>query len=629
MRVLTFNLHSTYLHLLSFTNWDIENLVIPPPKHRPFHSQPYGYPTHSAACHEVPGYVYGKYFPKDWRQPPPVPIAPPVTNITDVDTPTGDYDLVIYLERNSIRFYEGPARKKAMVNLSADGFVHPNPEIITVSHVPGRPQVYIPMGIPDDFLPRSEHPKRAVLTNFSNAKYRTHMLDAGLIKVVNSIVPVHIHDIEIEEWSYDRLHRELADYLLYLSAAVVPGGPVLATQEALMAGMPCILYDVHGHFSSFTDSEVIRIQGQNDVPRVLPISEERAAEIGAAGRAKAQTVFNINHFVEGWQKLAGVIDWQPVIQKPALPEQLGKGNNVSDVPAPKRDGQLKVAILCRSLGAHCGIAEYAVALGEWLGAPVVATAEDVPEGTDVVFVQYEFPSLYKGDMLLVEREIRSLKAVPVIDAHANHNLSRLAPIVKSLGGFIGTKVPHDEFESLPHIGYPKIEGEDSAPSELMLGAFGFALPNKRYEEIIELCDRLQVLGLILACVATATPLITKISQDCLESLKVRAAKCGLVRVDETFLTREQVVKKLRLCSHLVSAKRDFDHTSGSLRLMALAGRPIISVPCLGAEAVGVIQVDSLDEVTLEFLSRDLPLPVAGEDGLDAYKKILQTVSATS
>ncbi|KKL25539.1 hypothetical protein LCGC14_2404310, partial [marine sediment metagenome] len=61
LRVLTFNLHSQYLYLLSFTGWSIDNLVIPPTNPPGWHSQPYGYPTFSPAVHPVPGFDY--FFP--------------------------------------------------------------------------------------------------------------------------------------------------------------------------------------------------------------------------------------------------------------------------------------------------------------------------------------------------------------------------------------------------------------------------------------------------------------------------------------------------------------------------------------------------------------------------------------
>lgn len=607
MRVLTFNLHSTYLYLLSFTGWDIESLVVHPWDSPRFHSQPYGYPTHSAACHRVPGYEYGRWHPKDWREPPPVPIVPLVPNITNVEKATGDYDLVIYLERNSIFFYRGPAGKKAMTNFCGDDYVYPDADIITVSHVPGKPQVYIPMGIPDQFIARREMLKPTALFSFSSVTFRTHMVNVELLAALEELMPLYTHDIVEEEWSYTRVREELASHRLYLSAAVVPGGPTLATIEALMAAMPVVLNDQHGHFEGFNEKEVLRVDLVGDPRRLrrdlravlLPLDDDRLRVVGEAGRKKALAVFDIDRFVSGWKELAGDTGQHPELRPKLHP---------------------KVAVVCPSYGSHCGIGEYAGVLAERLGVPVVRKAEQLPSTAAVVFLQYE-PSLYSLEELASELEILRSSAV-VVDAHFA-NQEELGAAVKALNGkgVVVTKVSTQGYGMLGHIAYPAVPGDVPPMEEVRLGSFGFMLPNKRYEEFIALCQRMQVPGLILASIADASPGIEKVSRGYLDLITEKAEAQG-VEVVSDFLPRDEVVRRLRGCSHLISAKKDLGHTSGALRLMALAGRPIISVSCLGADEVGVTVVDSLQQVGMALLSKQLPLP-AVRDCLEDYWMLVE------
>ncbi len=307
LKVLTFNLHSQYLYLLSHTGWDIDNLVIPPTNPPGWHSQPYGYPTFSPAVHPVPGYDYYSYFPDDWTAPPDPAVVPPVKNIRNVLIAEKEYDLIIYIERDSLAFYDGPARKKVMVNLIADGF-SPNGYVDeVVGHVRNiSGTTFIPMGGPDNYLPR--HPDiDAILLNYAAGRWRPHLINQMLLKTVADAFPLHIHDMVEELWDYKTLKKVLSRFLIYFSPVMMTGGPPLACVEAFMAGMPVILHDPHNHFAAFTGTHCMRVDHEWQVALAatsLWNIREMGKELGEAGREKAREAFNINRFVQGWQEVA-------------------------------------------------------------------------------------------------------------------------------------------------------------------------------------------------------------------------------------------------------------------------------------------------------------------------------------
>ena len=304
LRVLTFNLHSQYLYLLSFTGWSIDNLVIPPTNPPGWHTQPYGYPTFSPAVHPVPGFDYYGYFPDNWTAPPNPAMAPPVENVQNVLMPSGDYDLVIYLERDSLAFYSGPARKKVMVNFQADGFSPDGYVDEVISHVQNISGTrFIPMGIPDKYLARASSIE-AVLVSYAAGRWRPHLMNQAMLTGVAKTFPLHLHDMVEELWDYKVLEKALANFWVYFSPVMMAGGPPLACIEAFMAGMPVILHDPHGHFSGFISGEhCFFVNSDREAifaAQTLWSSETLRERIGEAGREKAKEVFNIYSFAEGW-----------------------------------------------------------------------------------------------------------------------------------------------------------------------------------------------------------------------------------------------------------------------------------------------------------------------------------------
>ena len=288
---------------------------------------------------------------------------------------------------------------------------------------------------------------------------------------------------------------------------------------------------------------------------------------------------------------------------------------------------MTVAVLARSLGLQCGISEYAINLAERLGGFAVSSVEGLPVGSDPVFIQYE-PSLYNGLGDLIN-EINAISGTVVLDVHTEMpdtmvlDLRNIDFSPKTV--IIGVKTnPRPDVWFLPHISYAPVGVSTPPPRETHLGSFGFALPNKRYEILIDLAMRLHVPLTILAAHANATPGIQFLSERYVYSLRQRALSQANIRVVSRFLNHEEIITTLRECSHLFSTMEDLGRTSGSMRMMALADRPIISLPCKGAYEVDAIVFQSFDEITLSFLETPHSLQ-SFPDGLDEYRRLLASL----
>lgn len=273
-----------------------------------------------------------------------------------------------------------------------------------------------------------------------------------------------------------------------------------------------------------------------------------------------------------------------------------------------------ITILCRSLGKQCGIAEYSKVLAERLGATLINEPAQAPQGTTIAFIQFE-ASLYQS----LEDLAQEIFAMPcrfvVLEDHSGvSGLSRLAIHVNKHCWTEGQLY-------LPLVNYPSPEVTDyGPPNHLQIGAFGFAMPHKRYEDIIALAERLEAPLLLLASQADATPEIENISREYIKKLN-SIESSQTVEIVTDFLPPDEVIKFLKECTVLVSGMENpGNRTSGSLRMMSLADRPIISVACHAAEELKITQVESLQDVTRETL-KNLK-PVKALDGLDCYENLI-------
>jgi hypothetical protein len=357
----------------------------------------------------------------------------------------------------------------------------------------------------------------------------------------------------------------------------------------------------------------------NNLPRQL---EDQSAQI--EGQAKLgslvlQRLHRLEQEIEEFGK-------QALSERKPLPEaeskiRLREPSLTSSVGAAPDGSVLKVAIVCRSWGRRCGVAEYSAFLSERLGAPVVSSPADLPLDADVALLQYE-PGYYSGlDDLIRELRLIRPSVIPVVDAHyilpeAAAELPWHAIVGVKRGFYPGTV-------RLSHIQQLPVIHQERDPEELRLGSFGFAFPAKRYELIIDLAKRLRIGATILASHNNSTDGQGEISSAYLEKLK-KLATDDIEIIDE-FLPTEEIVRRLARCSHLISCMEDNGAQSGSLRIMAAAGRPVISLKTTQAEDVGAILVDSLDEITIDFLRRCRHAPEP-YDGMHDYNRLLDRLA---
>ena len=137
--------------------------------------------------------------------------------------------------------------------------------------------------------------------------------------------------------------------------------------------------------------------------------------------------------------------------------------------------------------------------------------------------------------------------------------------------------------------------------------------------LIDCANRLDIPLLILAPIADATPGIKQVSLDYAGYLQ--SLLTSRVTMVNDFLDNESAVHLLSGCSHLLCAMEELERTSGSLRLMTEAKRPIIATPSYGSREVDATLVQTFDMVDRGMLERRLPLP-RFEDGIKAYQNML-------
>ncbi len=279
---------------------------------------------------------------------------------------------------------------------------------------------------------------------------------------------------------------------------------------------------------------------------------------------------------------------------------------------------MPIRIVCRSYEKRCGIFEAAQLLARRLQAHSISSQF---KDFDVTFIEYE-PSLYRGIPDLIQ-EIERLSGFVVVDVHSGQDSE-----VNEIKWFaiIGTKTPWIPGTiHLPLLSENVLE-ESHSGDRLCLGSFGFALPHKRYEDIIDISARLDIPALILASYADATPQIDQLSVQYISFLR-DYVKGKDVELITDFLEIHDILKRLSNCSHLVSMMQDVGSTSASLRLMALAGRPVIALRSRMAREINAIEVNSPDDITLDFLKRTTDERSTFCDGFDNYVDLLNSLIA--
>jgi len=299
-------------------------------------------------------------------------------------------------------------------------------------------------------------------------------------------------------------------------------------------------------------------------------------------------------------------------------------------------------ILIRSLGRKCGMAEYAGFLAERLPGKLVGSVLDLPlqrGEPGIVIVQVEV-GLYNLDLGEIIWELTAARArgyVVIADYASEPDSCQGWSQEIAKHAILGPKYTEPNSFLLPLVRCnPLSEPDLGPPDELRIGTFGFSSPVKKNEKVIALALRLGIKATIISTMPDPYPdfnesphIITPMAA-LYETNRAAAGHPEIEVIAHGYLSVPDVQRKLRQCSHLVSAMDNLTANwgpSGSLRTMATVGRPLIALKSQRAAEVDAILVDSLDDITVDFLEQHRTPPDVNKigDGLWAYKNLIRWI----
>lgn len=151
-------------------------------------------------------------------------------------------------------------------------------------------------------------------------------------------------------------------------------------------------------------------------------------------------------------------------------------------------------------------------------------------------------------------------------------------------------------------------------SQLCLGTFGFATPPKRIELICRIAKKLKIKAKILLSIVETDEKAKIVSTKYVEQL-IKEYKDDLVDIRVGFFEPCEIIRELSACSHIVFCQTPDGQTSGSMRLAALAKRPVIALDSLQSRDAQAHIVRKISEITKNYLlSHNRPILV--DDGFD-------------
>jgi len=281
-------------------------------------------------------------------------------------------------------------------------------------------------------------------------------------------------------------------------------------------------------------------------------------------------------------------------------------------------------LVCKSVGARCGIAQQSKYLGERLNAPVVPSSRLVKSRKDAVIIEFE-PTFYSSPLELWDevRHASRISNLVLLDCHQIRPWLTLFSrkvifCVKSVdvAATSGLQPVYVAGLLMPDL---KVEHKPP-PSEIILACFGFAFSTKNFHKVIQLANRLGTKVKIITSVNTAAPHLEALSKQYLSYLKNMVNRN--VEIIEVFGKESEIVVHLQDCSHIIFAEELDGSVSASMRLAALSGRPVIAINTRQAREAGAILIDSLDDITIDFLKNCANKQMTVKDGFEDYAKIL-------
>ena len=310
----------------------------------------------------------------------------------------------------------------------------------------------------------------------------------------------------------------------------------------------------------------------------------------------------------------------------------------------------RVKIIAPTLGKNEGQSEYAIALSERFkeaGIPAfLASSEGIGGENDTVTIMEFEPHLKKripdieglvleshylpkGGISITKNQYLLLKLSPMaVGAFRtnrvstfltylseffrnpsgnfaflkNHLLGRIENMGTKDGS--GMKPSVQEYFLVPHINWHyqcdfKVDTY-AKEDEFVIGSFGFARPQQRFELTCKLAKRLGVRAKLLLSIPNTTKEEEDESMSYARSLK-RKYSSDKIDIRIEFFSPCEILMKLSSCTHIISTQMPLGQTSGSMRLAALTGRPVISLDNLQAKDSQAYRVKSIRDIDLNYL----------------------------
>jgi 2-polyprenyl-3-methyl-5-hydroxy-6-metoxy-1,4-benzoquinol methylase len=284
-------------------------------------------------------------------------------------------------------------------------------------------------------------------------------------------------------------------------------------------------------------------------------------------------------------------------------------------------------VVCKSVGRRCGIAEQARYLAERLNAQVVPSSRGAEGRKDAVIVEFA-PALYNSIAELANELRHASKVSPlvVLDCHD------IPPWLWRFSRKCLICTKSIDVAATCGLGRVVVAGllipnlrvrHRRAPKQVILGCFGFSLPDKNFDKTMRLAERLGAKCKIVTSVATASPTLERLSRQYLSYLK--AAANSNTEIIEVFGNESEIVAHLQDCSHVIFAEEYDIAVSSSMRVAALSGRPVIAMNTKQSREAGALLVDTLDDITIDYLKTHANTKVAVKDSFEDYARILGNV----
>jgi len=153
---------------------------------------------------------------------------------------------------------------------------------------------------------------------------------------------------------------------------------------------------------------------------------------------------------------------------------------------------------------------------------------------------------------------------------------------------------------MPHIAYPD-SGIRADPDNICIGSFGFAFPDKNFDQICELAIRLNVKCVLLLSINNSTKGMFEVTSRTISQLKEKYNKYENITMRVGFFTDKEILEQLKVCSHIIFAQNNSGQTSGSYRFPVQLGIPIIATDSFQARESQIIRVNKLDDLDLQKL----------------------------